>query len=254
MENTGRKTLGKGMYIGGMVALGIIMVIGGFTIFPVIEYRGNTIRMFAPERLLGRMPRMNEITRPWEPFDGRVLGEHVLRTEHGEITLGHFSHIQVGRSGLLFRIDVENFRRGRASHSLVVEGIVMPQNVSITFDTLNNQRIYFLALNRQEVHISGIPFDVATITIDSPRFDGDISLGVHSLEDITLADGTRISFGTASERFVGFLFIHKDEERWVLSRRQQSALRISRGGGFTEYRSVTFEPNWGAFIEGVPVQ
>ena len=120
MGNEGRKKLGKGVYVGGLVVLGVIFIIAVFTSLPVIEYRGEPIRMFAPERLLGRMPRIREITRPWEPFEGWVLGGHVLETEYGEIRLGHFSYVSVGRGASLFRIDSENLRRGRASHNLVV--------------------------------------------------------------------------------------------------------------------------------------
>jgi len=259
MENTGIKTLGKVMYIGGMVALGIILVIGGFTIFPVIEYRGNTIRMFAPERLLGRMPRMDEITRPQEVFHGRVLGEHVLRTEHGEIKLRNRARIEAA-SNTVSGISAENFRRGRATHSLVVAGIEMPRDISVHFNVRNwrNAPISSMSLDRQEVIISDIPFIAESIVIiaesrlaDSPRYTEDISLEVHSFGDITLADGTRISLGTTAEWFGGFLSIYEDEERWRLTR-HLGVLRISRGGGFTEYRSVTFEPNWGAFIEGEP--
>ena len=253
MGNEGRKTLGKGIYVGGMVALGVIFIIAVFTSLPVIEYRGNTIRMFAPERLLGRMPRIREITRPREPFAGLVLGGRVLETEHGEIRLGHFSYVRVCRGARLLEIGVENFRRGRASHNLVVEGITMPSDISISFAAWVNQQVDFLRLNHQEVSVSNVPLVIGNIHINSDGFTADIMVfAITPDDDITLADGTLIRFNPSSGLVLHALSIYKEYGQWKLI----GWMGVIMPGGSTPvvYSSVTFEPNWGAFIEGVPMQ
>jgi len=243
---TEQNTRGKWIRLFGLAALGVIFIIGALSSFPVIQYRGNRIRMFAPERLLGRMPRIQEIIRPEDLIVGWVLGEHVLRTEHGEITLRNRTHIEAA-SNTVAGISVENFRQGRASHNLVVVGIELPQNISIGFDTRRrNLAVSLILLHDQEISVSNVPLTVRNFDLDPPRSTADIQMGFMSPEYITLVDTTQLR----TRRIFRSLHIFKDEERWMIT--GQTFVRRPGETVFTEYRSVTFEPNWGAFIEGEP--
>ena len=248
MGTTEQCTRGKWIRLFGLVALGVILIIGVLSSFPVIEYRGNRIRMFAPERLLGRMPStIRGITRPQEVFHGWVLGEHVLGTEHGEITLKNRARIE-SVSNTVSSIPVENFELGRASHNIVVEGMKMPENIFIGFDSSrrwHNTQISIIVLNRQEIIVSNEPLIVGMIHINSPEHIADIRMDFLSPEYITLADTTQLR----TRQILRGLHMYKDDEQWRIT--GQTFVRFPGETVFTEYRSVTFEPNWGTFIEGV---
>ena len=231
----------------GIAAFAVILIIGALASFPIIEFKGNEIRMFAPERILGRMPRLNEITRPLEPFNGWVWGEHVLKTNHGEITLGHFSYVEIDRNAQLFGINVENFRRGRASHRLVVNRIEIPSLISINFNTSslqNNRRLSFLSLYAQEIIISGIPLGIQSIDFAPPRSTADVVMEFWRGDHIILADSTIIT-----GQHLSALFMYNEDELWAIT--GQIFVKRPWETEFTEYRSITFRPNWGEFIEGI---
>jgi len=246
---TEQSTRGKWIRLFGLAALGVILIIGALSSFPVIEYRGNRIRMFAPDRLLGRMPAtIRGITRPQENVRGWVLGdERILETEHGQIVLKNRPYISA-ISNTVAVIDVDNFRQGRASHNLVVGGMEIPPYVSIIF---SDSRVAFrpwissILLDGQEMIVSNISINISNIFIDPPRFTADIRMGFWGPEYITLADNVQLR-----SRDGRFLNMYKNDERWVITGR--TFVRLPGEIGFTEYRSVTFEPNWGAFIEGEP--
>ena len=127
----------------------------------------------------------------------------------------------------------------------------MPKNISISFDTRYraSPRFSNLAINRQEVTVSDIPLVVGNIHMNSDRFAGAIHLVVASPDDdITLADGTLISFDLSSGWFLHGLSIYKECGQWKLIGR----MGVVMPGESTPvvYGSVTFEAGWGNFIEG----
>jgi len=233
MGNTGIKKPG---IIGILVA--ITFIIGVITAFPIIRFNGKAILLFAPDRL----------TRQADFFGANVLGSHVLETEHGEIRLGHFSRVMIVNG--LARIDIREFRAGRVTHSLIVNGIIIPPNVSIAFN--NSDEVSILILDGQEINASGIPLTVERISFHFSRRSADITLGVtRTPAYILLSDYTQLNVTGIQ----AILHIYKDDERWKLENprgmgRSGFLVRLPEGTEYTRYWSVTFRPNWGEFIEG----
>ena len=226
--------------------------------FPIIHFDGRLIFTFGPDR----------IGSGGVGFDTRVFGSHTLETEYGEIRLRNFAHI-LSRFGTVAMIFDRTFERGRASHNLVVEGIVIPQNIQVTFNVYTQQiRTLTLAPSGlvrdfQEVEVSGIPFTVGRIDFN-PRFSqqgggtADILTYFFASGYVTLADGAQIYFplfpdGSPMSRG---LYIDKDDERWRIFTRTayRTLLRLPGETEFAEYREITFRPHWGEFIEGVRVE
>ena len=220
-----------------IVLFGIFRVVAAF---PPVRFNDDRIRIFS----LARLAEGGGL----QHFSGRVLGRYVLETEHGEIVLENFSFIHAGL-GTIGRIGAENFENGRASHILVVHGIVMPKNISIGFNS-TTQQIQTLAFDGQVI-VSGTLLRVRDFSVNHPRGTADISMTVRSDPGyITLTDSTQIHI----ERwFLGGLYMYKDIGLWEL---------IENFDGFpvkrpdeaepTRYRSIRFGQDWGEFIGGVP--
>jgi len=172
-------------------------------------------------------------------------------------------------------IEANNFARGRASHNLVVEGMVIPQQVEITLTPYIRDTRQFVRLilhwgawqDQPEIIVSGIPFNVRRIDF-SPSYQwvggtagggtADIVMAFLASGYVTLADGARIYFplqsnGLSMDRE---LLIDKEEERWRIFTRtgRRTLLRLPGETEFAEYREITFRPHWGEFIEGVRVE
>jgi hypothetical protein len=231
--------------MGAPLVIGILVFL--FTVFPTTNFGGNSIRMFAPERLsfdgLG--------------FAGRVLGNHVLETEFGEIVLHRFARIYSTRYRNVGIIEKANFTRGRASHNLVVEGIAIPQHIRIILNP-GTQQLSVLDLSFptrllqdfQELSVSGIPLRVGRIYLDSPRNPtADIRLGPIWPDYIELADTTVIGFPPIA---VPDLHIYKEDALWRIDDR--TSVKLPGQTEFVEYREITFRPHWGEFIGGVRVE
>ena len=168
-----------------MLALGGIgLALAAMVALPSFDFNGTEVRLFAPNRLV----------RP-DRFRGRVLGDRLLETEHGEIKLRHLSEVIAGTSGIA-RIEIEEFREGRASHNMVVNGIEFPPDVSVSFNDLNrilSIRMHGRSLAAQEVIVSGIPLDIFRIRINPRESAADIVIEKNvAPEYITLADSTQI--------------------------------------------------------------
>jgi len=222
-----------------LIACGIILAIFIILSFPIVNFYGKWILLFAPTRPVSI-----------EQYSGWVLGSHTLETEHGEIRLGHGSYVWA-ESMIIGLIKDENFISGRASHNLVVHGIKMPPNATIGFWD-SPTRISILALKDQEIIISGIPVNVFNFDLEPKRSDGDIVIdggGGHIPGTIiTLADSAQILSGEQSSRS---LHIYIADERWRMQDVFCSILvKLSGEEEFTRYRSITFRPDWGEFIEG----
>jgi len=219
------------------IVCGVILVVFIILSFPIIRFDGNWIVLFSP-------------TRPAtiDRFDGWMLGSHVLETEHGEIKLRRFSEIRAINNRLA-RIDIREFEAGRASHNLVVYGMEMPPNISLTF-TAAPVRISLLVLDYQEIIISGIPSRVWHFNLEPRRSDADIVIDILAPEYIVLADTTQIHFvpSLIGHQFMRGLSMYKKREIWMIDGR--IAVRHPGKEEFIEYRSITFRPDWGEFIEG----
>ena len=208
------------------VILGIYLILS----FPQIRHDSQTaFVLFAPDRLVA------------DPFRGRVLGTHVLQTEHGEMILKNSARIIAG-GGRIIQMGLENFETGLVSHNLVVGGVEIPQNVSIWFAP--SRQIGTLNLRWQEVVLSGVSFEVGLIHINSPRYSGDINMDFFQAGYITLSDGTQVG----GQQGRG-LDMYTDEQQWRISGGRTFVKRQGEDE-FIEYRSITFGANWGEFIEG----
>jgi len=146
-----------------LIVMAVLFMLPVIAMFPVIRFNDNRILMFAPGRL-GSGGR---------GFNGWVFGNHILETERGEITLRNLARILAGGGGSTVGIvRARTFERGRASHNLVVEGMVMPQNIEIIFNSYT-QQIRTLILydgawqDRPEIIVSGISFTIARIDFNT---------------------------------------------------------------------------------------
>ena len=228
--------------IGIMLVLVLIRVVASL---PLVRFGNDTITLFSADRLVAPLPSLNR--RPMEQFWGRVLGNHVLETEHGDITLVNFPRVEVQRN-IVTRISAENFKEGRVTHNLVIDGIEIPPNIAVGF---RNSQISSLRLDRQEVVISGSTFIVGTIFINSPRDAADIVIeaGLLTLDQvITLADSTQIRRGERSART---LHMYREAKQWRIQDSFPFLVKLPGETEFIRYSSITFRPNWGEFIGGI---
>jgi hypothetical protein len=232
--------------VSGLILLTLVLVI-----FPIKRYYHKTMLLFAPQRILHL-----------SDYKGRVLGNHILETEYGTIKLGHFSEMFISDSGYI-KVYIEAFRSGRAFHNLVFEGIEIPENIEVC---ITPTRISYIDPNSRDIMIlSGIPINTGRILIKSSSDPDDILyrdpyFGHYYTEDIqftgfrfadehhTLADSTEINVK------VSHLGIYKDRKHWVIENpptmHHSLFVKLPGENEFIKYRTITFEENWGAFIEG----
>jgi hypothetical protein len=216
---------------------GSIFVLLLITIFPVKIMYGNIIVMFAPER----------IARP-EYYDGWLFGNHVLKTEHGEIKVKFLTELTMLRGEL--GIDSKNFEFIHASHDLEVYGIKMPKNITVWIDIFYKRaEISRLGVGKQRLLISGVSV-IPDGYIYINYWDGATFPVSFVKESIILADSTEIDVSY----FAGDLVINEDSKRWklVLSGGWFSGLWVKLPGEdeYTRYKSIRFKENWGDFIDG----
>ena len=231
------------------VVIGTIVVLVGIRLvaaFPVVNYNGKDIRLFSAELLVGQNPIPTQ--RPQEQFFGRVIGTQVLETEFGQITLKNSALIRSDYNNVNY-IGVKNFEKGRASHSLVVEGIELQPNITVSF---TGGRIFTLDFDRQDVTFSGVPLILYEIYIyhEDTTF-GDIMLcvGLAPGSSIMLADTTQIY---PSEVAIDRLQIYKNSEYWRWGNVDSFPVRLPGETEPSDYKLITFGKDWGAFIEGEP--
>jgi hypothetical protein len=227
----------------------LLRIIAGF---PIISINGRPVPMFSAERFFsGTMNfSLHNVV-----FKGRVLGGHVFQTEYGEIRLRNFAFIQAANANGM-SVGAEVFRSGQASHNLVVEGIIIPENIGVDINVTRG--ISTLWIHGQEIMVSGIPivvnnkinFDAEKFIYKSPAIgtaDIDIS-SEFTQEYITLADSTQVNVA----EFWGGLYIFKSDKKWVLFVPNSTPLLAKLPGEseFIRYSSITFGENWGGFISG----
>ena len=231
-----------------MVIVIIIVVVRVLSGFPVIRFNDKRILVFSLDRIVAMTPNF-DIMWPRGPFRGTVVGNHILETEHGQITLRHSAYISAS-GNLLTGINIRNFQNGLASHNLVIEGIEMPANINISFN-LRTQQISFLALDRQEISVSDISLIVTNFFVHNPTVTADIMFLFLPPDYIVLADTTKIHFAPSphgGHRFLRHLHMFKDNERWVITGRTD--VRFPGRTEFIEYSEITFRSHWGEFIVG----
>ena len=251
-----KKPMGKTeKRIWGIIFGGILLVLI-MSLFPVIHFGDRFIFTFGPDR----------IGSGGRGFYTRVFGSHVLGTEYGEIRLRNFARI-FSVDGTVAIVRTRTFERGRASHNLVVEGMIMPQNMDVIFNP--NEQLIILILDRAagqerpEIIISGIPVRGQRIYFNTTNRqqqggDADIRMLFLSSGYITLADDTQIYLAPLRDGRPSLhgLHIHREDELWRIIRAGPGMTSVKRHGEteFAEYRSVIFRPHWGEFIEGVRVE
>jgi len=255
------KSTSKGIPINWKIAVGVvavILIVRVIAAFPVIRFYDARIPLFSAERLVSITPLI-DIVSGGGRFHARVLGTHVLQTEHGTITLKNFAKIASSHNTVL-RIDEHNFEEGRAAHNLEIYGIRVPPNLSISFN--DRHQFSMLTLGRQEISVSGLPFMVRNIGLRGRLIHlpaharveaADITLeGRPKADMVTLADSTQLDVS----RISGGLHIFKSDDLWRLLTSTTSFLFAKRSGEseFTRYRSVTFRPHWGEVIEMEPFE
>ena len=236
-----KKNLKKKLHI-ALIILFAVLVVRAY-IFPTLEFNGSRIPTFTYGKLLSVMGWPNP-QLPKGVFDATVLGSHVLETEYGEIRLEIFARIEVTFDSI-WRID---FRKKRVSHSLVVEGIEIPQNSAVFLGSGHPGRI---ELHKEEVTVSNIPLAVSSILINSPKYKGDVTIIFLEREYVTLTDGTQIHFIMPSKTGqwpYRELNIYADNRPWEID--NTTFVKLPGETEFTRYKSITFEPDWGAFISG----
>jgi len=142
----------------------LVLIVLIILAFPVHRFGDRRIMFFAPARMVTWS--LGERDRAF--YSGWALRSHLLETEFGEIKIRHSTRVLFRRHHTWWVLDIDErmFETGRASHNLVIEGIQIPSNVSITFQA-STGRISFLSLSRhqarEEINISNIPFNVNLI-------------------------------------------------------------------------------------------
>jgi len=187
MKNATIEKIRNWRYLPILIGMLVVAVPRVISAFPIVWFGDSKILVFA----IDRMVRVSIFQR-MDAFEARVLGNHVRETEYGEIRLGHGSLIEVSYTTLLGVIRDDNFRNGRASHNLVVEGIVMPESIWIAF---RGSKIALLALDGQEIIVSGVLFSVGNIELAPSLFYEGMVIGLQSTpEYVLLADSVQINF------------------------------------------------------------
>jgi len=241
MENMDKNRIRKIQLKAVGIPVGVALLLSALAVFPVLNFHGTRIPLFALDR----------ITR-FDLFRGKVLGDRVLKTEYGEIRLQHLSEVY-SMNNTLWNIDFIEFEEGRASHNLVVHGIEIPPNVSITFDDFDRVSIILmhgLTYNvTQEITVSGKRLHVSQFFLNHSEDLPDIGITIDGTpEYITLADDAVLDL---SELWGAGLSIFKNDERWILGTNfGYVLLKLPGKAEFARYREITFKPDWGEFIEG----
>ena len=234
-----------------LIWVAILLVSGIVPMFTIITFNGKDIRLFAPDRIGTSFIFAKGFIRPTERFWGEMRGTTVLDTEYGQITLNKHASIRASHN-TISQIVRENFEKGLATHSLMVEGIEIPQNINVSF---MNDKISTVAINMQEVIVAGIHFRVQMnigIYSDYERLmSGDnikiATRGTFIPDYVILSDSTQLDVS----QFGGGLFI-LDNGQWKLDCSPEFSLTAMRPREteYTRYSSITFEKDWGAFISG----
>ena len=229
-------TVAKRKLIRLLITIGVLIIYFVAAALPRVEFYGEKVRLFTLMRFGNT-----------EGYTANVLGDYVIETEYGTITLKHFSKIWIVDK-IVGDIDVKNFRNGLASHKLVIEEMEIPQDVSIAFTSRPSYGISVVALeSKQEVVVSGVPLFQNQIRLNDTKLAvADINISGFAFKEdlITLADSTRLSV----DKFYGGLLIDKNNNRWKLE--NDILVKLPGETEFTRYRSITFRPDWGEFIEG----
>jgi len=132
---------------------GTIILLFVIAAFPIKIFYGNIIVLFAPQRIV-----------PYYGYSGKVLGNHVLKTEYGEIRIGHLSFVSINGIGDM-GIKSELFENGQVSHNLVFLGTELPEHLYVRF---NRSQITEFDLNR-DISIYGIPITGNIFFFDPPN-------------------------------------------------------------------------------------
>jgi hypothetical protein len=216
---------------------------------PTIRFNNQKIRLFAGQR----MEKQREgFFRPPTYYYAQVRRNYTIKTEYGEIYLKRNADMLVRGNTIEDMGGRKDFEKGLVSHNLVVEGIEIPQDASIGFNA--DQRIARLldTNNPSDITISGLRLEGVDMRLNYADDAGTMDIIMDfRIELITLNDGTEIRFVGSPFPFRTLHMYNKTTNYWRIVERQG---RISvTFYGETEpvrYKSITFRPHWGEFIEG----
>ena len=275
-SNTDEKEKSKIKRLINFILILIVLLIIFNMFFHLINHDGKTILMSTDDLLF-------EDRRKYVNHFGRVVGNYTLKTEYGEIVLKNRAEIEVESVPMAYKgiisIAEDNFKTGRATHNLAIDGQELPKNLSIEFfDDNKISSIYFYD-DDMEINISDISIMVDGISFNKARqgykdinhsnimyisrYDGNV------LPEITLADSTQIMKNIPEMKWL--LFHYYDTDTWELYAYTHNAYSIwsrsFRGkpehyflvqhpgeNELKRYVSITFRKDWGEFIEGVLVE
>ena len=103
MKNKTIEKIRNWRYLPMLIGMLVIAVPRVITAFPIVWFEDSRILVFS----FDRMVRVS-IFQPMYSFEARVIGNHVLKTEHGAIRLGHGSLVDVSYPRLGRILDIVN--------------------------------------------------------------------------------------------------------------------------------------------------
>ncbi|GHT70769.1 hypothetical protein FACS1894110_22810 [Spirochaetia bacterium] len=232
-----------------VVVLGIVLLYIGLR-FPFVYYDGEAIWTVCFEPL-------NEIFAG--DIKGYILGRYTLETQYGDITIKPFCSFQAHDHRIDY-ISATDFYEGRAEHNLVFLENKIDEFASISFYYRNIERITV----EQEFNLDKYSFGIEKIWVQcniSRANYGTITFTVSQFpERIILSDGSEVEIvkDTVGTREVGIVtdnwyFDLRPDGLWTMRGIRDSNYAIVKLPGETEgqrYTSITFEENWGNFVDG----
>ncbi|MDR0442848.1 MAG: hypothetical protein LBH44_05530 [Treponema sp.] len=178
--------------------------------FFIADFNGTKMLAFSPDQIRAIHISKNEIV-------ARVIGNHRLETEYGELFIKNFCTIYV-TDYLLTTIPSYEFEHGKAEHDFTIDLLTeIPKIVNVWF---NDERRISLAFRHS--------FEI-------------------NLKDITLSDSTHI----VSEHN---LLFGTDTGRWSLTTYYPNCffVKLPDENEYQKYEAVLFERDWGKFVFGRP--
>jgi hypothetical protein len=217
------------------IAVLIIFIVARFEI---ITYRGQKILMF----------ETTGIPFGWDSQSGVILGKYQLETEYGTLTIKYPCHVfAIDRK--LDHIADREFKAKHALHDFEFMGNKLQDAISVVFDRKAADQYIRLMGIEQNIKIAGRECYVYAISVN--KTDALLRLNItDQTGDIILSDGSYIVLDQFSYFFTMKNNLWSIELESIL--RPNKAIKVMHPtqNEYKKYKSITFEENWGAFIEG----
>jgi hypothetical protein len=228
----------------------IIGVVAYFTVFRFtwVEYRDKAIMgyVFGP---------LSDVLSG--DHEGIFLGSAELETRFGTVRVKPFCRFSALNHSLRY-IRGRNFVNGMAEHNIAIIGNIL-ENPGFTFE---RDDIRSMAFN-QTMDIQGYLFDSDYISLRYNESIGTVEIVIvlnfnpDVVPDrIVLSDGTQIGLKTDYPTL--FLTVQDVAKIWKLGVRSRNIDYIfvtqSEEAEPIKFVEITFEENWGKFIDGIPFE